>query len=353
MFLNIIFSLAIFSFSSCSIAGEEVCGIWNATGDFGEMQVEITPWEGKFLGYLLEYNDGDKTVTGSKTEDFIFITDLEFKDNKYQNGKIYLDPSSENFCELTVELLDKNQLKAIYVCEGQSFEEVWYREGVSMPEKTVKVPAKTATTNNTVNPTRETTTSTNASDKIPSEQTSTVKNEPTVPTQTKVVLTPMTTTSTAPSIDGETKKRSAFYIIGMQEVVKYDDFKAIEKAMEALWNNSYNKDFSSQLTNITDQENMYVSYSNYDNPKGKMTITLGYAVNDLANIPTGLSGVQLPANEYLVYPMAGDKSDYEDEGWNQLGELMMYRKKDSADFEVYTFDENYNITKAEMWIATK
>ena len=84
-----------------------------------------------------------------------------------------------------------------------------------------------------------------------------------------------------------------------------------------------------------------------------MTITLGYKVKDLSNIPSGLKGVKIPSNEFLVYPMAGDKSDYEGDGWEQLGELMMYRKANSADFEVYTFGSSYNVKKAEMWIATK
>jgi len=84
-----------------------------------------------------------------------------------------------------------------------------------------------------------------------------------------------------------------------------------------------------------------------------MTITLGYKVNNLKTIPEGLKGVNLLANEYIVYPLSGDKSDYEGEAWNHLGELMSYRKKESCDFEVYTFDKNYEVTKGEIWIATK
>ena len=76
-------------------------------------------------------------------------------------------------------------------------------------------------------------------------------------------------------------------------------------------------------------------------------------VKILSNVPSGLGGVKIPSNEYLVYPMTGDKSDYEGEGWDQLHELMQYRNAESADFEVYTFDDSYEITQAEMWIATK
>ena len=98
---------------------------------------------------------------------------------------------------------------------------------------------------------------------------------------------------------------------------------------------------------------MYLVYSAYDQPKGKMMITIGYKVKDLTNIPTGLKGVNIPSNEYYVYPLSGKASDYEGEGRKQLEEMMAYRKTDSADFEVYKFDANYEVTKAEMWIATK
>ena len=60
----------------------------------------------------------------------------------------------------------------------------------------------------------------------------------------------------------------------------------------------------------------------------------------------------------LVLPKVGRFAtavaiDFAGEGWEQLGELMMYRKAESADFEIYTFDNNYNVKKAEMWVAMK
>jgi len=127
----------------------------------------------------------------------------------------------------------------------------------------------------------------------------------------------------------------------------------MEKVIEAMWTKAYNNDFSGKLKNIVEANSMYVCYSNYDNPKEEMAITLGYKVKELSNIPSELKGVKISTNEYLVYPMSGGKADFEGESWEQLGELMMYRKPDSSDFEIYTFDSNYNVKMAEMWIATK
>lgn len=322
------------SFNSCTIEGKEVCGTWNVNGDYGKMQVEITPWKGKFLGYLLLYKNGDETIIGSKTEDFIFITDLTFKNGKYQDGKIYLDPNSETSCGLELELIDHNQLNVTYDCDGQVVKEIWYRKGYNAPQESVR---------------KSSSTKTETEKKIVEKAEEEVKDK----SETTTVSPTKMKKTAKPEIEGETKKQSSFYIVGRQEIVKYDDYKAMKKALETLWNKAYDDDFSTKLKNIVEPSNMYVSYSNYEKPKGKMTITLGYKVKSLSNIPADLKGVKIPSNDYLTYPMSGNESDFEGEGWKQLGELMMYRNPNSVDYEVYTFDESYNIKKAAMWIATK
>lgn len=339
LFSNILLSLAILSFSSCNIEGEEICGIWNTNGDYGAMQVEITPWKGKFWGYMLAYKNGEESITGNKTKDFIIISDLVFKDKKYQEGKIYPDPNSEIYCKLTLKLLNDRQVKAVYNCDGQISSEVWYRKGYNVPQ----VPAQKAVLDTT--------------EKSETKEASfdTMKNEAVAVSTAEKPRTSTINTSQSSALpfEGKTRKRSTFYIAGIQEVIEYDDFKAMEKTIENLWSKAYKDDFSDKLKNIINPNRMYVSYSSYDNPKGKMAITLGYEVKDLSNIPPGLKGIKIPDNEYLVYPLSGDKSDFEGEGWEQLYNLIMYREADSADFEIYTFDDSYKVKTAEMWIATK
>jgi len=344
--LNIVLSLTLVSFCSCTVEGEEICGIWNVNGNYGEMQVEITPWKGKFLAYLLAYKNGSETIKGDKTEEFIFITDLVLNEGKYHDGKIYFDPNSKTHCALKMELLDHNQLKAVYDCDGQTSEEIWYRKGFNAPQESAQTPSIDKEI-------KEATAKKDVVSNISND--STEKNEVLANSKTKKTAASPAKASkpSTPQIEGETKKQPSFYIIGIQAIVKYDDYKAMEKTIEALWTKAYNDGLSAKLENISEANKMYVSYSDYDKPKGKMTITLGYKVQDLSSIPSGLKGVHIPSNEYLVYPMSGDKSDFEGKGWEQLGELMMYRKAKSADFEVYTFDNSYNVKKAAMWMATK
>jgi len=342
MLLNIIFSFLLLSLNSCTIEGEEICGLWNVDNYYGEMQIEITPWKTKFYGYLLSYKNDNETIVGNKTDEFIFITDLEYKDAKYQNGKIYVEPNSKTYCGLTLKLIDKNKLKAIYDCDGQISEEFWYREGHAILQETVQKTLPTST--ETEEPLVE---------KIAKEATQISATPAKKRNNTTAESTPALTKSSSPKIEGETQRQSSFYIIGIQEVVEYNDYKSMEKAIETVWTKVYNDDFSPKLSNITESDKMYLSYSNYDNPKGKMTITLGYKVENLSNLPVDLQGVKVPTNNYLVYLMSGDKSDFEGEGWEQLNELMTYRNANSADYEVYTFDKDYNISNAQMWIATE
>ena len=334
------------SFNSCSIEGEQVCGIWNAQGDYGEMKLEITPWKGKFHAYLLEYKTTNETIKGAKEDEFIFLTDLVFENGKYRNGKIYFDINSEEYCAISLEMIGENQLKAIYNCDGQTDEEIWYREGFTRKDNEAAASID-----------KEPVVENGASDNNSTKAVPTAKDKEQIlaPTPKEKIAKKQEVEKAKPTKkdDYKTTKQSSFSIIGVHQTVGYDDVKGMEKAIEALWTQTYENDFSGQLKNISDQERMYVAYSDYDKPKGKMTITIGYKVKDLSNVPNGLNGVKIPTNDFLVYPMSGKKTDYEGEGWNELAELMAYRKADSADFEIYTFDSSYNVTKAEMWIATK
>lgn len=347
--LTIMLSItSLLSFSACTIQGEEICGIWNAKSNYGNMQIEITPWKGQFFGYLLEYQNGNETIQGAKTEDFIFITDLVFKDGQYKDGKIYSDANSEESCGLVLELSNENELTAIYNCQGSTYEEVWYRSGYNPPVKTVAnvKPKKVENKRRVEEPVNKVT----ASKKVITDAKK--RNTEKVVSKNNEKSNSVSN-NTEIEIGEETHKQATFYIVGIQQLVKYDDLKKMGEVIESMWTDVFKNDFSNKLSNITEENNMYLSYSNYDNPKGKMTITLGYKVKSLSAIPNVLKGIEIPTNEYWVHPILGNQSDYEGEAWEQTVELMMYRKENSADFEVYTFDSNYEIEKAAMWVAVE
>lgn len=353
IFLVIALIGILFSTTACSIEGEAICGVWNANSTLGKTKLEITPWQGKFHGYLLAFDDGKQTIQGAKEDDYIFLSDLVYENGQYNNGQIFIDQTGKQKCAITLALMNKNELKAIYNCDGQAYEEVWTREGFA-PNLVEKQSLKATTTN------AKTVAATTAKSKnnTLAKNNKTTSSTPTTPTKTKPKTIAKKTAPTAKKVDANkhlanTKTQANFYVIGIHQTVDYNDMNGMGTAVENLWNKIYSEDFSSQLNNISDQERMYLVYGDYENPAGKMTITIGYKVSNLNTIPQGLNGVKVPSNEYLVYPLSGDASDYEGEGWDQLETLMSYRKTNSADFEVYRFDNNYKVTDANIWIATK
>lgn len=329
------------SLTACKVEGEQIIGIWQTNGDMGQMKIEILPWNSKFNGYMLEYKDGKNVVKGERTEDYIMLTDLVYQNDAYENGTIYIDQSGDEKCGIRLQIVDEHQLTAIYNCQGEQYKETWTRAGhtATQVSKNEESPNEQNSSLGTTNADTETT---NTAIKAPST--------PKKPSAKKADSSP---NAAKKGEHLDTKRQGTFYVIGVHRVVDYNNTAALAKAVEALWTQTYDNDFSGKLGNITDQESMYAVYSNYDQPKGKMTITIGYKVKDLSNVPAGLKGVKVPTNDYLTYAMSGEASDYEGEGWEQLEEMMAYRKVSSADFEVYTFDNNYEVTSGTMWIATK
>lgn len=348
MSLIISLFIALFTFNACTIEGEELCGTWYTSNDYGNMKIEITPWKGKFYGYLLEYDNGKEIIKGEKTEDYIILTDLVFEEGYYKNGKLFVDPQSKESCAIDLRLLDDNQLSANYDCNNQPYTEIWTRNKIS---KSIIQSEKSMTVIPSAKDDQK------VQEKKLKEVTDAgiaAKKETKVVSTTKAVAKPKELTQKESEVsDTATKRQRTFKVIGVHETVAYNDMKALTKVVEQLWTKCYTDDFSGKLSNIADQEKMYAVYSDYDQPKGKMTITIGYKVKDLSNVPVGLKGITVPVNDYYVYPMSGNASDYEGEGWKQLEELMMYRDAKSVDFETYTFDNNYEVTEAFMWIASK
>ncbi len=152
----------------------------------------------------------------------------------------------------------------------------------------------------------------------------------------------------------KTVSADTFYVIGISKTIDYDDDSQFEKALESLWSSLIAKDFSGKLSGtIVSQMKIYTVYSDYDEPKGKMTITLGYKVKTLSTIPSGLAGKTIMANDFLVYRQKGNESDYTSAGWGKLESMLENRISRSSDFHIYFFDGNFEITKGQLWIATK
>ncbi|BDS15306.1 GyrI-like domain-containing protein [Aureispira anguillae] len=148
-----------------------------------------------------------------------------------------------------------------------------------------------------------------------------------------------------------TQKQNSFTIVGLQDRTKHGDEKAMNQCIGALWEAFFQKNYAKHIYDIIDYDKIYVSYTNYT--EEEVTITLGYRTKSGTefNRKKNLKSSLIPTNDYYHLEIDGASTDYSGKDWAVLDEVMAYRAATSADFEVYTFDEKYNITKAYLWIG--
>lgn len=329
--LLVFFGLFPVLLSACQkIQGVEITGIWNASDDLGTMEIEVTPWQGAFVGYLLSYTDTEgNTTKGGKDDRFIVLTDLKFLGpGSYGDGNFTWGDGATEACTTQARFVTEDQLLVEYDCLGQKSAVKWYRKGTPVPGQDEEVTGEDT-----------------------EGSTLTSESEETQATETKPGMSPR---PASPNVDWPLQAAAVFYVVGKQKTVAFGDERQMAAATERLWTALYDNDFSGQLAELVDPSNVYLVYSNYNEAKETVQLTLGYQVNGLRNVPDGLVGVKVPANEFLVFPMSTNGSgERAEEGWEELENLLPYRQESSADFEVYSFDENFNITKAELWLASK
>jgi predicted transcriptional regulator YdeE len=150
----------------------------------------------------------------------------------------------------------------------------------------------------------------------------------------------------------EAKKAGSFYVIGFQKRMNYEDDEAFQKSVEALWDQFFQKDYSRFIKDIEDLNDIYTVYSDYT--KNEVTVTVGYR-SASANYKTGkgITHISIGANEYMVdaMPISGSSSTTEEK--EEFQELINYREKTSVDFEVYRFNDRYEIVSRVSWTSIK
>lgn len=321
-YLSIIIVMAAFS---CGQASQDpISGKWYSSSELGDMTIEIEKYGDKLHGYLLDYNFAGESIKGAKEEEFVFITDLESKDGQYANGKIYLDPQDKSFCYLSMNSVTTDALQAQYTCDGKVYRTTWTRS----KKKNMQIDSMDK-------------------DEVESDlKDDAVKKEAQVGQTSSNQVDKLVVNE-----QQDTKKLKAFKVVGYSRTVKYDDIKSLEKTVEELWKELYNKDFSSKV-DLAESDKVYQVYSGYDQAKGQMTITLGYKVKS-DKAPAGTNLISIKDGTYYKQALSGQTSDYDGDGWEQVMELMQMRSADAKDFEVYTFDSNYEVKSINMFISAQ
>tara|TARA_B100001063_G_scaffold188840_1_gene179297 strand:+ start:50342 stop:50737 length:396 start_codon:yes stop_codon:yes gene_type:complete len=112
------------TFNSCA-QDHKIVGVWDVKNDYYQAIYEIVENDKKFFGKVHYYNDGSTEYKGDKKKEDYFLTDIEFKDGKYINGKMYLPDGS--FYKVVFTLKNENTLEALMTVEKQPYTETWTR----------------------------------------------------------------------------------------------------------------------------------------------------------------------------------------------------------------------------------
>lgn len=157
----------------------------------------------------------------------------------------------------------------------------------------------------------------------------------------------------APVINYPKSQQLAFNVVGLQTKANYLNEKELGKKMEQLWTDFSKKNYARFINDIINPNNVYVTYTNYTD--NEVTITLGYKTtsSDSFKSNKGLNAVNIAQNDYYQFPISTDEKATNQKEWEVLLETLAYRNIASSDFEVYTFNKNYTITNAIMYVAAK
>ncbi|OIQ18113.1 MAG: hypothetical protein BM557_07810 [Flavobacterium sp. MedPE-SWcel] len=114
----------IITLQSCAQT-DTIVGVWEVKNDYYQGVFEIVEYEDKFSGKIHYYNDGSTEYKGNNKKEDYFLTDIEFKDGKYINGKMYLPDGS--FYHVIFSLKGKDKLEVLMTIEDSPYKETWTR----------------------------------------------------------------------------------------------------------------------------------------------------------------------------------------------------------------------------------
>ncbi|MDX1774167.1 hypothetical protein [Oceanihabitans sediminis] len=111
--------------TSCAQSNDKIIGVWDVKTEYYQAIYEIVEDDGKFFGKVHYYNDGETKYKGNNKKEDYFLTDVELKDGKYINGKMYLPDGS--YYQVIFNLKDDNTLEVLMTVENQPYKETWTR----------------------------------------------------------------------------------------------------------------------------------------------------------------------------------------------------------------------------------
>ncbi len=112
----------------------------------------------------------------------------------------------------------------------------------------------------------------------------------------------------------------AIKIVGISTITS-NELALNQNTIGKLWGEFLSSSINDKLADIS-SSSIFAVYSDYENGyQGKYKITIGYAVNDISNIPDGLSTVTIPAGKYRIFNCKSGAPEDIVETWKTIWQI--------------------------------
>ena len=119
----------------------------------------------------------------------------------------------------------------------------------------------------------------------------------------------------------------------------------------ALWERFFHERIAETIPNKKPQGPVIAAYTKYESDHtGPYSLVLGLEVSSLTSIPSGMTGLTIPAGQFLVFtaqgPMPNALIETWTSVWNHFREGIGHRRLYTADYEIHRDD-----VRVEVYIA--
>lgn len=146
------------------------------------------------------------------------------------------------------------------------------------------------------------------------------------------------------------------YIVGWEVRTSNRDEAQPEKAkIPGVWERAREEEIVGQISNAKEPDVMLGAYTRYQSDdKGPYSLIVGLEVTDLDEVPRGMTGITVLAQEYVVFTSSGEIPQLAMDGW---AAAWKYFSETAALTRSFTTDfEKYDSTKpgqVEIYVAVR
>lgn len=146
------------------------------------------------------------------------------------------------------------------------------------------------------------------------------------------------------------------YIVGWEvRTSNRDEAKPKKAKIPGVWERAREEEIAGQIPHATDADVLLGAYTRYQSDdSGPYSLIVGMEVSDLDEVPKGMTGITVRAQEYVVFTSSGEMPQAVMDGWaavwKYFSETTALTRAFTTDFEMY---DSAKPGKVEIYIAVR